>query len=72
MNYKFNLGEFVRLKETGEQVEIVGQMNPDPTKPDEPMYAVRYKGNRHTHCYFESMFDENSRELHFSLSDILR
>ena len=72
MNYKFNSGEFVRLKETGEQVEIMGQMQPDPAKPDEPMYAVRYKDNRNTFVYFESMFDENSRELNFSLKDILK
>ena len=71
MNYKFTRGEMVRLKETGEQVKIVEQMQPEPVRPDEPMYAVRYKDNRHTFVYFESMFDENSRELHFSLDELL-
>ena len=40
MNYKFTRGEIVRLKETGEQVEIVQQMKPDIAKPDEPVLSL--------------------------------
>lgn len=71
MKYKFTRGEVVKLKDTGVRVKIVEQMQPDPARPDEPMYAVRYPSGRHTFVYFESMFDESSRELHFSLDELL-
>ena len=71
MNYKFNRNEYVKLKDADRWVRIVEQMQPDPARPDEPMYAFRYDDDRHTFVYFESMLDETQRELRFTLDELL-
>lgn len=71
MNYKFNLNEFVKLKDSGKSVVIIEQMEFDPESSNEPMYGVK-DDEFNTFVYSESEFEHSGSELRFTRKEPLR